>query len=279
MYSKKQLEIYSKFFEWDFTKVPEEFKGKKNPNKDLLIADVHAPFHHKELFKQTIDDNLDAQNLWIAGDWWDFYSKSFYRKTQHIDFHIEFREAFAQLWKLSDKFDKIYLMLSNHDMRFTKWMYDNVPSEALAFTDSTFQRRILQVIPNLKVVEQTTDRERKVGYVFQHKNMVLTHIEMSRKNVGQVVQEVCKELHRWEDAFRLKKYDMLLQAHNHQSAKVKYGSKFLYQIPCLVDIAQPSFDYVFSGKLQGNPPALGYVVLNKFEDGSFDPKKSYIVDL
>jgi len=72
---------------------------------------------------------------------------------------------------------------------------------------------------------------------------------------------------------------MLLQAHNHQSAKVRFGSKWLYQIPCLIDISQPAFDYVFSGKLQGNPPALGYVVLKKYKDGSFNPKASYIVDL
>jgi len=279
MYSKKQLEIYTKFFEWDFTKVPEIFRGKKDTSKDLLIADVHAPFHHKELFNQTIDDNLDAQNLWIAGDWWDFYSKSFYRKTHHIDFHVEFREGFAHLWKLSDKFENIYIMLSNHDMRFTKWMFDNVPPEALAFTDIHFVHRILQTIPNVKIISQTTEQARKVGYVHQHKNMVLSHIEMSRKNVGHTVQEVCKELYRWEDAFRLKKYDMLLQAHNHQSAKVKFGNKYLFQIPCLIDISQPSFDYVFSGRLQGNPPALGYITLHKNEDGGFNPKKSNIVDL
>ena len=279
MYSKKQLKTYSDFFEWDFTRKPEAFSGRKDTTKDLLIADVHAPFHHKELYKQTIEDNMDAQNLWIAGDWWDFYSKSFYRKTHHIDFHVEFREAFALLWKLSDKFEKINLMLSNHDMRFMKWMFDNIPSQALPFTDYMFVERILKTIPNLKIIKQTSDRERQIGYIHQHKNMILSHIEMSRKNVGQVVQEICKELFRWEDAFRLRKYDMLLQAHNHQSAKVRFGSKWLYQIPCLIDISQPAFDYVFSGKLQGNPPALGYVVLKKYKDGSFNPKASYIVDL
>lgn len=54
MYSKKQLKTYSDFFEWDFTRKPEAFSGRKDTTKDLLIADVHAPFHHKELYKQTI---------------------------------------------------------------------------------------------------------------------------------------------------------------------------------------------------------------------------------
>ena len=71
---------------------------------------------------------------------------------------------------------------------------------------------------------------------------------------------------------------MVLQAHNHQSAKVRFGDKFLFQIPCLIDTSQPAFDYAFSGKLQGNPAALGYISLIKNSDGSIDPKRTQIID-
>ena len=280
MYSKKQLESYSDFFEFDFTRKPKKRKGIKNNSKDLLIGDIHAPFHHEEMFNKTITDNLEAKNLWIAGDWWDFYSKSFYRKDTKIEFHVEFRDGFSLLWDVADKFDNVYLMLSNHDMRFCKWLFDNVPLEALPFTDHLFLERIIKTIPNVKIIKQpTTLGDRNIGYLHQYKNIVLSHIEMSRKDVGKVVQDICKELQRWETTFNLKDYDMLFQAHNHQSAKVRYGDKYLFQIPCLIDASKPSFNYAFSGKLQGNPPALGYIVLNKNKDGSFNPNSSYIVDL
>ena len=278
MYSKKQLKKLSDFFEWDFLRKPEEFKGNKNPNKDLLIADTHYPFHHKELLQQTIEENQDAQNLWIAGDWFDFYSKSHYRKQISIDFKTEFREGFSGLWKLSDKFDKIFIMMSNHDMRFTKWIYDNSPVDIIEFVDYNLPQKLIKTIPNLRIVKQQIGRDRNIGYIHQHKNMILTHVELSRKDVGKTVQDITKELFRWEENFRLNKYDMVLQAHNHQSAKVRFGDKFLFQIPCLIDTAQPAFDYAFSGKLQGNPAALGYISLIKNSDGSIDPKRTQIID-
>lgn len=278
MYTKKQLKVFSEFFEWDFLRVPEKCNLKKSPLKDLLIADVHTPFHHKEILAQTIEDNLDAQNIWIAGDWWDFYSKSFYRKEVDIRFEVEFREGFAELWKLSDKFEKIYIMLSNHDMRFAKWLYDHVPTEALPFTDSKSPEKLLQTIPNLTIINQKCIRDREVEYIHQYKNMLITHIEMSRKDPIKAVIDIEKELQKWTEVFKFSDYDMLLQAHNHNSGKIKFGSRYLFGIPCMIDIGQPAFNYVFRGKLQGNPPALGYVVLDKYETGHFNPKKSHIID-
>jgi len=278
MYSQKQLKKYSEFFGWDFARKPEPFKGDKSKNQDLMLADVHYPFHHKALLEQVIEENNKAENLWIAGDWFDFYSKSHYRKQISIDFGTEFREGFSGLWKLASKFNKIYLMMSNHDMRFTKWIYDNAPADMLAFTDHTCPERLLNTIPNLTVVKQKTLSGREIEYIYQHKNMVITHVEKSNKDVGKTVQEVLKEMFRWDAQLALKSYNMVIQAHNHQSARVKFGNKFLFQIPCLIDINAPAFNYVFNGKLQGNPPALGYIKLAKFDNGSFDANNSIIVD-
>lgn len=278
MHSRKELQKLSEFFEWDFERKPEPFKGNKNPNKDLLIADVHYPFHHKELLAQTLDENKDAQNVWIAGDWFDFYSKSHYRKHISIDFKTEFREGYSGLWKLSSKFERIYLIMSNHDMRFTKWIYDNVPADTLNFVDHHLPERLLKTIPNLTIMKQKIDRNREIEYLYQHKNMIVTHIEKSNKDVGKTVQEVVKDLFRWNDTLRLKHYDMIIQAHNHQSARVKFGEKFLFQAPCLIDISQPAFNYVFNGKVVGNPPALGYISLAKYDNGHLNPSRTFIID-
>lgn len=277
MYSREQLKKYSEFFEWDFLQKPEACKIKKNPLRDLMIADVHTPFHLRKLLDQIIEENLDSENLWIAGDWWDMYSKSRYRKEIDIDFSIEYREGYAMLFQLAGKFKKIYLQTANHDSRFRKWIFDNVPTEMLPFTDYNMPENLLRQIPNLNIVKQRAGR-RSIDYIYQHKNMIITHLEKSNRDISKTVQEIEKDFARWGEFFELKNYNMVVQAHNHQSARIRYGNKFLFQIPCLIDISQPAFNYVFNGKLVGNPPAIGYISLAKKKDGSFDPTKTQIID-
>lgn len=278
MYSKKQLKQYSELFEFDFLRKPEICKIKKNPLKDLMLADVHAPFHLRKAYDEIIEGNMDAENLWVVGDWWDMYSKSRYRKEVDIDFSIEYREGYAMLWHLASKFKRIYLQVANHDSRFRKWIFDNVPTEMLPFTDYNMPENLLRYIPNLKLVKQRVVGNRQLDYIHQYKNMILTHVEKSNKDISKVVQEIDKDFSRWGDFFNLSKYDIIVQAHNHQSARIRYGNKFLFQIPCLIDISQPAFNYVFNGKIIGNPPAIGYISLAKNKDGSIDPKRTHIID-
>ena len=276
MYTDENLKSLGEFFEIDFTKKLKPRLIKKDTSKDLLIADVHIPFHHRQLFEKTIEDNLDCENLWIIGDWWDMYAKSHYRKQMSIDFKTEYREGFYILREVASKFNKVFLMLSNHDLRFKKWVFDNVPSDLINFVDYDMPEKLIACIPNVEIKKQRVERSREIGYIYQNKNMIVSHVELGRKDVSKSVQDITKEFFRWEGNFKLKPYNMVLQAHNHQSAKVRFGDKWLFQIPCLIDIRQPAFDYVYSGKLYGNPPALGYVVLKK--NDVFDPKASYIVD-
>jgi hypothetical protein len=269
---------FGDYFNLDFVYEPTKL-AKKDPTKDLAIADVHAPFHHEELLDKAINDNLDAENLIIAGDFWDFYSKSYFRKTADIKFEYEFAVGYRLLRELSYKFKKVYLMLSNHDERFKKHIFNNVPTDLLNFCHYNIVEDIIKkTLPNVIIAKQRVNHcNREVGYIKQIKNIVFTHIEKSNKDITKTVQELSKDFVRWGGYFNLKDYDMIIQAHNHQSGRVKYGDLTLCQIPCMIDISKPAFDYVFNGKIIGNPPALGYMVLRK--NGKYDPKKSYIVDL
>lgn len=277
MLSTEVLNHFAEFFAINFE--PEEkIKSLKDNDKTLVIADVHYYFHQKELFKKTIEDNLDAKEIIIVGDWFDFYSKSRYRKTASIDFRKEFREGFNGLKYLSARFDKIYLMLSNHDDRFKKWIFDNVPAEVIEFCYYNIVEDLLATIPNLEIVKQSKDESsRKIGFLWQHKNAVFCHIEKSNAGLLKTVEEISKILPNWESIFGLKDYDAIIQAHNHKSGKARKGNRWLFHIPCLIDINAVAFDYVFSGKIYSDPPALGYMILCGNE--KYDFNKSYIVDL
>lgn len=253
-------------------------KGDKNPKKDLLIADVHRPFQHQTYYDKTIEDNLDCTNLWIAGDWWDFYSKSFYRKTASVDFKDEFRDGYIELWNLARKFNKVYVMLSNHDQRFKKWAFDNVPQELISFCYYNMVEDLIKTIPNVQIIKHQTASDRKLEYLYQHKNILLTHIEISRQDPMKVLLEIQRRLKWWKETYGLNGYDAIFQAHNHKSGKMPFGGVYLYHIPCLVDIDAPAFDYVFNGRMIGTPPQLGYIVLNKTGTGLIDVKNTHITD-
>ena len=135
---------------------------------------------------------------------------------------------------------------------------------------------MLNLIPNVKIVCQKNCRE--VSHIWQYKDVVFTHFEKSSIDVGKPVQEIDKYLHKWKEIYKLKPFNVIVQAHNHATSFSHFGNKYLYQIGCLIDIDQIAFDYVFSGKPQGNPPSISYIQA-EFNEFKFDVNKSRIVML
>ncbi len=272
------LQEFSDFFGINFA---EKIKPpKRTTSKKLFIADTHFPYHHKRLFEKTINDNLDADELFILGDEFDMMSWSHYRKTATLNPALEFREAFRTLKETCEVFPKVNILLTNHDKRFIKWMYDNVPNQALQFTHYYIVEELLSTIPNLTILcQETEDEDRKINYIHQHKNCVFTHVEKSNIDITKTAQEIDKTIkHKWEHFLGIKDYDILMQAHNHSAGMVWVNNRLIMQIPCLIDISKPSFDYIFDGKMAGNPPAIGYVTGYEVK-GKIDPNSIHITKL
>lgn len=268
---------FEKFFGLTFGSLS-KVKTTKKKGKSLILADIHAPAHNDKALKQAVNDNLDCEDVYVVGDLWDFYSKSFYRKRKDIPFRDEFREGYYILQWLASIYDTVYLQLANHDARFKKYIFDNVPVELLNYCHSNILEEFIGFIPNVKIIKQEIQGNREIEYLYQQENLLFSHIEVSGADVTKAVQEITKRLFKWGNTYKLKPYDAIIQAHNHSSGKVRWGDLFLFQIPCLIDIGNEAFSYVFDGKLKGSPPAIGYMI-GYFDKGKFDPRRSYIVDL
>lgn len=270
------LAEFSDYFGIDFSKKikpPERKTGKK-----LFIADTHFPYHHKFLFDKTINDNIDADELNILGDEFDMLSWSHWRKTTTINPVLEFREAFKVLRDTCELFPKVNIMLTNHDNRFVKWLYDNVPNQCLQFTHYYIIEELLSTIPNLTILSQKTDN-REINYIHQYKNVIFTHVEKSNIDISKTAQEIDKLIkHKWEHFLNIKDYNILMQAHNHSAGMVWVNNRLIIQVPCLIDINKPSFDYVFNGKMAGNPPAIGYITGYETED-KIEPNSIHLTKL
>lgn len=280
--SKQAKAQFGDYFGIDLFSIPrfdERLKKRKRNEADLYMADIHAPFHHREYVAKTIRDNEDCQKVWILGDIFDFYSRSFFRKKYDVSFAYEFREGWNVVCALANRFEEVNIMLTNHDQRHAKYIYDNVPKELLGFCATNLVEALLSLIKNVRIRKQKLNASKRlIEYLYQNGNVVFSHAELSASNVGLTVQKLEGLLQKWGGVYDLKPYDAIIQAHNHQSAKVRFGSKFLYQIPCLIDVNELAFDYVFNGKIMGNPPALGYIRAYKDASGKFDPINSHITD-
>jgi len=278
MLTQEKIEHFSEYFGVDLSAPLKKHSHLKNPDKSLVISDLHSPYHEKSLFEQTIKDNTDCKDVILPGDAADFYSMSHYRKSVNAEFRDEFRGLHSALSDLSANFDNVYFMLSNHDTRLLKYMYDKVPEKLLPLLDVDLLPDLLKTIPNLTLCKQNTKYDFKLEYIWQYRDVIFTHVEQSSVDIGKVVQEIAKKLPKWEYTYNLRPYRAIFQGHNHISCKIKYNEKvWLYQLPCMIDYSSFAFDYTRAGRLQGNPPALGHAVL-EWTDNKFNPNKSYIYD-
>lgn len=260
---------FSEFFGVNFLKTFTP-KKKKNNGKMLILADLHFPFHNEKLLQETIKKNKDADTLFIAGDIFDMFDMSPFRKTMYMPFKEEFGKAMRHLQILCMEFPEVKIMLTNHDKRPYKRLYDSVLPNLLKFCHTNLLEELIGLIPNLSIISQNA-LGREIGYLAQEKNIIFTHIEKSNADITKTVQEIHKTIKlRWEEAYKLNHYNIVMQAHNHSAGQVWMNNTLLAQIPCMIDISAPAFDYVFDGKVKGNPPALGYATI-QYNGFDYDP--------
>lgn len=272
--TKEGLSLFCDLFNYDFfeTYIP---KKKEGNGENVFCADPHFPFENERLVDKMVEETKGADSLFIAGDIFDMYSMSSFRKTFHISFEDEFRESYMKLKLLAREYSEVYIMLTNHDNRPYKRLYDLVPEELFSFCHIKIIEELIELLPNVKIVYQNA-QGRQVNYIHQYKNVVFTHIEKSNIDITKTAQEIYKLLKtKWDEFYQLKNYDIVIQAHNHSAGGVWINSTYLMQIPCLIDIRSKAFDYVFDGKFRGNPPALGYIKAKEINN-KIDPDSIHI---
>jgi hypothetical protein len=272
--TKEGIDLFSAKFNYDFSKtyIP---KKKKNNGINVILADLHFPYEKESLLDVTIEETKGADTLHIAGDIFDMYTMSPYRKTFYKSFVEEFRESYIKLKLLAQQYPEVYIMITNHDNRPYKRLYDSVPSKLLPFCHTNTIEELIELLPNVKIVSQKA-HGRDVNYMSQYKNIIFTHIEKSNADITKTAQEIYKLFKtKWEEFYELKPYNIVMQAHNHSSGGVWINLTYIWQIPCMIDIRSKAFDYVFDGKFKGSPPSLGYITCKEI-DGKIDPNTIHL---
>jgi len=215
----------------------------------------------------------------LAGDLGDFYSKSRFRKTRYVSYDTELKAVFSRMEWLSRHFKQTHVMLGNHDNRPEKMLQDILTThgqaDMLAFTELNLIKRMASYFPNVTVVGQRVNGV-VVNFIYQHKDVVFTHAEISSAQESAVLSRISNYLHRWRKTLRLKPFKAILQAHNHVEMKMSKGGEHWFLIPTASSILEDGFEYMLerNTKLVGNPPQTGYTVLY-FGKSGLDYNRSY----
>jgi hypothetical protein len=95
----------------------------------LVIADAHAPFMDWELFEEAlrVKDKYKISRVVLAGDTLNCSAQSPFFDMFKIEWDVEKREARKFIKACAKEFDKVDLLTANHELRFMKLLWIDVP--------------------------------------------------------------------------------------------------------------------------------------------------------
>jgi hypothetical protein len=262
-----------------------EYAGEIDENKILVVADLHEKYAHDVMLRRMKDMHHDAGTVVVDGDLGDFYSKSRFRKRKYVSFEDECRAVFARMAWFQKYWRKTYIVLGNHDDRPEKKIADILggagEADLLELTERNLLKRMSLFFPNIEVVGTTLytheGQDIHMSHVWQYKDIVFTHSEISRKQPTATMELISNWLLRWRDVVGLRPFRVIVQAHNHFALKTQMGNELWIMTPCAAYTKSEGFEYVFSPRMVGHPPVVGYTVIrNKEGKTDFNETNFYV---
>jgi len=280
---------YDERREWDFLQflgvpypyvVPSpNWNQDIDPEKILVVADPHVPFHCDIVFDTVEREEKDAGTLIIPGDLTDYYSKARFRKTKDQSFKEEVRQTFHILEWASMNFREVKVMRGNHDNRPEKQIADlfaGCLSNMITLTERNLLERMCKYFPNVELVGTTVTNHKyeiHVEHIYQHGDIIFTHAEISRAQESAIMERISTFLHRWEGVYNLKPYRVIAQGHNHTEMRMTKGGERWFLLPTAAERISQGSEYIFQPAIRGNPTVVGYSVFYQ-KDGVTDYNRS-----
>lgn len=269
------------FFAWmglpyPYNRPKSQWKKDADESKIIVLSDLHEEYSNPKVLHEVEAQQKDAGMLFCPGDVGDYYSRSRFRKSRGGDFSREVRAIFLRLEWMSTHWKDVRVMLGNHDNRPEKQLQDLLSNhpELLIMTESNLLAKLASYFDNVKIVgtQLTSDqmidgRYHKINLTHIHQlgDIVFTHGEKSSVQKTAVMSGISQWLFRWKNHIGLKPYTIIAQGHNHADLKMTMGDERWFMIPTASDLYSLGLEYIFTSRMIGDPPAVGYSVF--FQEG------------
>ena len=251
-----------------------------DPDKILSLSDPHEPYGNEKVYRIAEDNHKDAETLIVPGDLGDYYSKSRYRKSRAVSFKDEVRAVFYRMEWMATHWKYVKIMLGNHDDRPQKMIMDMFAGneELLIMTEMNLNHRLASYFDNIEMVgTQLGNTGINLNHVYQHGDIIFTHGELSRAQKTAVLDYISTYLHRWKGTLGLKPYKVIAQAHNHSDLKTTMGGEYWFQLPTCSDPYSIGSEYIFSSRMMGRPPAVGFTIFYQHNGVTdFNASQNYV---
>lgn len=242
--------------------------------KHLVLSDLHAPFHDPALVAAAMAAHPDADTCIIAGDIGDGYGWSRFTKYETVPYEDEIAAVTAIMQMASERFRRVLVLDGNHDgPRLERQLRERLTPEMIsAITYMTGGilspiHALAKRFPNVEIVGHVTPDGRRLGWLYQHGDVVISHAEKFSITPGAAVRKIDEWLRDMEQHIGLKPWRVLIQAHTHASGQLPWSAdKLLVESGCLC----VQHGYQLQARIGGRPQRRGYVWFEQDADGHVD---------
>jgi predicted phosphodiesterase len=255
-----------KFFEfiglpYPYQRPPTKFHPSPDLDKILSLSDLHVPYEHNGALNLALSSEANASVVVVPGDLGDYYSKSRFKKNRAVSFKDEVRAVFLRLEWLANHWPSVKIMVGNHDDRPEKTIgaLFNGNESLLIMTEPNLLKYLASYFDNIEVVGHRIEGL-ELTHIYQHGDIAFTHAEISRAQKTATLEYISNYLRKWEHALRLKPWKILAQGHNHSDLKTSRDGEKWFMLPTCSDPYSVGMEYIYSSRMIGSPPAIGYTV-------------------
>ena len=251
-----------------------------DPHKIVTIADPHRPYGNQVVLNHIAKNERDAGTVLVTGDAGDYYSRSRFKKKKHEPFSRELRSVFDFLEWLATNWRNALVMIGNHDDRPEKHvggMLDD--AESLIMTESNMLDTLAGFFDNVKIVgHQIPGTAVNLTHIYQHGDIIFTHGELSARQDSAILTRIDNYIANWANHIKLEPWRVLAQSHNHrENFKKTSRGKAWFLLPTASDPYGTGFEYIYSPRMIGEPPDVGYNVFYQVDGETvFNRCQSYV---
>lgn len=247
---------------------PKQRLEKPESGKIVVISDPHVIYENQVVHKHIELNDKDAGTVIVTGDLGDYYSKSRFRKTRHVSFSEELRGVFLYLEWLATNFKSVKVMIGNHDNRPEKHVVSRLDDggvDLLIMTEQNLLKHLAAHFDNIDVVgTQLDSTDINLTHVYQYGDIVFTHGEISLKQNSANLDRVEEYLDNWKHVLDLKPFRVIAQGHNHRDSSDSSKDRKRFLLPTASNPFGYGFEYIYSSRMQGKPPAVGYSIFHQY---------------
>ena len=248
--------------------------GKKQPHPkgrkpNLVIPDLHIPFHEPEMVADMIAKEAKDIDLAICiGDVGDAYALSRFAKYESVPYAYEWAEVTNMVQTFSESFPEVRIIVGNHDARLRKAIAAHLTIDMVEAISSMAGGTLCPLTalarkyPNIEIAKHAVPRtDITIDWLTVVGDALLAHPEKYSRIPGNALRAFEEWSADNSESIGLDSIRLLVMGHTHQLNILPWrSSSLLVECGCLCQTQA----YMTGARIGGRPQRRGYVWFDQY---------------